>query len=252
MRNKGTQANTTGKGKPVGKAASAERSEKMREHFMNFYDVRLSESQHVLYRKIMDNNITVVTGPAGASKTFTACYAALKLLEKGEVEKIILTKPIQESGEKLGFLPGDVKEKTDPYMESYLTNMAKIVDSKDIGGLVTQFAIEVKPLAYMRGAGYDNCVMILDEAQNCDFRQLMLYVTRMGKNSKIIAMGDVSQYDIAKNKIALPKFAEMISDIPGVATHQFTKQDIVRHPMLIAITDRYDEWKDKGLTTENK
>ncbi len=251
MRNKGTQqANTTGKGRPAGK--SAERAQKMQGLFMNFYDVRLSESQHELYRKIMENNITVVTGPAGASKTFTACYAALKMLEKGDVRKVILTKPIQESGEKLGFLPGDVKEKTDPYMESYLTNMAKIVDSKDVGGLIQQMAIEVKPLAYMRGAGYDDCVMILDEAQNCDFRQLMLYVTRMGKNSKIIAMGDVSQYDIAKNKIALPKFAEMISGIPGVETHKFTKDDIVRHPMLIAITDRYDDWKSRGLTTENK
>lgn len=237
---------------PKTKRGAAPKKDPRHSTMLNFYDVRLSESQHDLYRKILENDITVVTGPAGASKTFTACYAALKLLEKGQVDKIYLTKPIQESGEKLGFLPGTVEEKVGPYMESYVTNMDKMADSRDVGGLLQAQVIEFKPLAYMRGSGYDNCIMLLDEAQNSDYRQLMLYVTRMGRNTKIVIMGDVSQHDIDRKKVALPQFANMLKGIPGVAVHEYGRQDIVRNPILIEITDRYEKAKFEGRIPENK
>lgn len=245
-------ASKSGTKKAPRKTAETRVADYRHRSLISFNDVRLSENQHALYKKIMENRIVIVTGPAGASKTFTTCYAALKLLDKGGVEKIYLTKPIEEAGERLGFLPGDIREKTDPYMESYVTNMNEIINPMEVTGLIDQNIMSVKPLAYMRGASYKNCFMVLDEAQNCDFRQLMLYVTRMGRNTKLLIMGDVSQHDIDKRKIALPKFAEMLAGIEGIATHTFTKDDIVRDPILIEITDRYEQWKEANLTTDNK
>jgi phosphate starvation-inducible protein PhoH and related proteins len=219
---------------------------------MNFYDVKLSESQKELYDKIQNNDIIVVQGPAGSAKTFTACYAALKALETGDAHKVYITKPIEESGEKLGALPGDINDKIAAYMESFMSNMSKIVDSKDLGSLFYSKTIEPKPLAYMRGSGYDNCIMMLDEAQNADFRQLMLYVTRMGKNAKVILLGDISQYDIKQNTVALTEFAKMVDGIQGVAFHEFTNADIVRNKILVEITKRYEELKATGGVTRNK
>jgi phosphate starvation-inducible PhoH-like protein len=242
-------------GATKGKAKPAEKRKRDPRHgtSLTFNDVRLTESQLAFYHKIMDNDIVVATGPAGTSKTFTACYAALKLLERGEIDKIYLTKPIQESGEKLGFLPGEVDDKIGPYMESFLNNMCEIADGFEIGNLIVNKQIEFKPLTYMRGTGYKNCVMILDEAQNCDMRKLMLYVTRMGRGSKMVIAGDVSQYDIEKKKIALPAFASKIlvgCGAPNIAHHAYTKEDIVRNPILIAITDQYERLLASGEITE--
>lgn len=206
--------------------------------------ITLNESQKNYYRTIMDNTISFGFGPAGTSKTFTACFAALKMYLNGDVEKIILSKPIQESGEKLGFLPGDVKDKIDPFMESYRSNMVKLLnDAQIVGWLEAVGVIEFRPLAYMRGATFDNSFMILDEAQNADFKQLMLFLTRLGNNSKILICGDVSQYDIAKNKVALPDFINIISGTAGVGIHQFKDSDIVRNKILVEITEKYEKWK---------
>jgi phosphate starvation-inducible protein PhoH and related proteins len=219
---------------------------------MNFYDVKLSESQQALYDKIQNNKIIIVQGPAGSAKTFTACYAALKALEASSVQKIYITKPIEESGEKLGALPGDVHDKTAAYLESFTSNMSKIINSKDLGGLMQSQHVEFKPLAYMRGSGYDNCIMMLDEAQNADFRQLMLYVTRMGKNAKVILLGDISQYDIKKDVVALTGFANMVEGIEDIAFHEFTNEDIVRNKILVEITKRYEKLKADGGVTRSK
>ena len=217
-----------------------------------FTDVHLTPSQQDLYRKITDNKIIFVQGPAGTSKTFTICYAALKMLTAGDADKIIISKPVEESGERLGFLPGTVEEKIAPYFESFFSNMSEMIDPFYITTLVNEKQIQCRPLAHMRGATFHNSVMFLDEAQNCDFRQLMLFLSRMGRNSKVIIAGDISQYDIAENKVALPKFIEMISHVKGVGSHQFSKEDIVRDPILIEITDLYDKWKHEHLTTKNK
>jgi phosphate starvation-inducible PhoH-like protein len=206
--------------------------------------VILRQSQNNYQRSIEENEITLCYGPAGSSKTFTAVYTALKLYAENRIEKIILTKPIQESGEKLGFLPGDISEKIDPFMESFINNASKMIDGRALSFLISTNVIEFRPLAYMRGATFDNSIMILDEAQNCDFRQLMLFITRMGQNGKIVITGDVSQYDIAKNKVALPEFIKLIEDVKGVGKHIFNEDDIVRAKILRDIVKRYEKWKD--------
>lgn len=204
---------------------------------------QLRQSQQQYVDQILNNDITFCSGPAGTSKTYTACYVALKLLSENKIKNVILCKPIQEAGEKLGFLPGDIKDKIDPYMQSYISNMNKIVGPKITELLIESGIIQFKPLAFMRGDTFDECLMILDEAQNATFAQLMLFVTRMGKSSKVVVTGDISQYDIAKNNIGLESFTELMRDIKGVGYHKFTQKDIVRAKILQEVVGRYDKWK---------
>lgn len=204
---------------------------------------QLRQSQQQYVDQILNNDITFCSGPAGTSKTYTACYVALKLLSENKIKNVILCKPIQEAGEKLGFLPGDIKDKIDPYMQSYISNMNKIVGPKITELLIESSIIQFKPLAFMRGDTFDGCLMVLDEAQNATFSQLMLFVTRMGKSSKVVVTGDISQYDIAKNNIGLESFTELMKDIKGVGHHKFTQKDIVRAKILQEVVSRYDKWK---------
>lgn len=209
--------------------------------------ITFNESQRKYFDTIIKSEISFGFGPAGTSKTFTACYAALWMYLEGTIDKIILSKPIQESGEKLGFLPGEIKDKIDPFMESYRSNMVKLLhDPQLVNWLEEANIIEFRPLAYMRGATFDNSLMILDEAQNADFKQLMLFLTRLGKNSKVLICGDVSQYDIAKSKVALPDFIKLIDGVRGVGVHQFMDTDIVRNKILVEITERYEQWKNNN------
>lgn len=207
--------------------------------------VQLRQSQNNYVNTILENEITFCQGPAGTSKTFTACYTALKLLSTGTIKQIVLCKPIQESGEKLGFLPGDIKDKIDPYMQSYISNLKKIVGDQLTESLLESEVIVFKPLAFMRGDTFDDSLMILDEAQNADFRQLMLFVTRMGRGSKVIVTGDVSQYDIAKHNVGLPNFIKLMERIKGIGYHEFMQSDIVRAKILQDVVQRYDKWKSE-------
>ena len=215
--------------------------------------VVLNPKQLELYKGIRNNTLTICQGPAGTSKTFTACYTALALLADQKIERIVLTKPIQESGEQLGFLPGTIQEKTDPYMKSYFSNFEKIIGKGQLEWMRATGEITVEPLAYMRGTTYDNCIMLMDEAQNSTMTQLILWVTRLGNNSKAIMMGDVSQYDIRKSDSRFLDFINLYNSDADVFNFQFKAEDIVRNKFLINLVEKYEKWKlenDKIVTNE--
>lgn len=208
--------------------------------------IQLTPNQRKFAETIENNQIIICTGPAGTAKTFVTMYTSLKLIGMREYDKVIITKPAQESGEKLGFLPGDINEKIAPYMESFVTTLEKMIGKLETKQFVDRGFIEPRPLAYMRGSTFDRSIMILDEAQNCDLRQLILFVTRMGETSKVIICGDVEQYDIAKNVSGLTDFMKIVSNINGAATFSFERDDIVRSKILVEITDNYNKWKLKN------
>jgi phosphate starvation-inducible PhoH-like protein len=208
-------------------------------------NVYLSEKQSDLYKGIRNNILTVVHGPAGTSKTYTTCYTALALLADKKVEKIIITKPIQESGENLGALPGNIEEKIDPYKQSYYTTFCKILGKQTVDFLFSTEEIAFEPLAYMRGSTYDNCIMLLDECQNASIKQLMLWVTRLGKDSKAVMMGDTSQYDVRKRDSGYNDFIKMVDGMNDLYLHEFNNEDIVRNKFLVEIANRYDKYRSE-------
>lgn len=205
--------------------------------------IELTTKQHELYKLIRNKIFTIVRGPAGSAKTFVACYTALGLLADKKVEKIIITKPIVEAGEQIGILPGDLSQKTDVYMKSYISTFEKILGKFLSDTLFASGVIEINFLAYMRGDTFDNSVMILDECQNVKMSQLMLWITRLGKESKAIMCGDVSQYDIEHRDAKFLTFIEFCKGMEDVGDFEFGREDIVRNKFLIEITDRYEKWK---------
>lgn len=207
--------------------------------------VQLSERQHELYKGIRNNILTVVHGAAGTSKTFTSCYTALSLLADKKVDRIIITKPIQESGENLGALPGTIAEKIDPYRQSYYTTFCKIIGKQVTDFLFSTQEIVFEPLAYMRGSTYDYCVMLIDESQNASLKQLMLWSTRLGKDSKAIMMGDTSQYDVKRKDSGYIDFINMIDGMDDLFIFQFNNEDIVRNKFLVELTNRYDKYRSE-------
>jgi len=213
--------------------------------------IELTPRQHELYKIIRNNTFTIVQGPAGTAKTLTACYAALGLLADGKVDRIIITKPLMEANDKtMGFLPGSMEEKIKPYMKSYYHNFEKILGKFMFETLLSNGTIVIEVLNFMRGDTFDNAILLLDEAQNCVMGDLMLWITRMGKTSKAIMMGDVSQYDIKKRDAKFLTFIDILSDLPEVQHFAFNEDDIMRHELLKKIVARYEKWKykDDGIT----
>lgn len=209
--------------------------------------IQLTPKQNELYKLIRTSTFTIVQGPAGTSKTMSACYTALSLLADGKVDKIVITKPLVEANEKtMGFLPGTMEDKIKPHMKSYYHNFEKILGKFVFEQLLVSGVIVIEVLNFMRGDTFDNAILLLDEAQNCEMTDLILWITRMGKTSKAVMMGDVSQYDINKRDAKFLTFIDILADVEDVKNFAFTQDDIMRHELLKKIVDRYEKWKYAG------
>ena len=191
---------------------------------------------------INHNDITFGIGPAGTGKTYLAVVMAVAALKAGTVQRIILTRPAVEAGESLGFLPGDLKEKVDPYMRPIYDALYAILGSDHTGRLLERGVIEVAPLAYMRGRTLDEAFVILDEAQNTTREQMKMFLTRLGFGSKMIVNGDISQIDLpGHTRSGLVQAQAILGNLPHVEFVNFSSADVVRHPVVAEIIDAYDE-----------
>ncbi|MCK7488552.1 MAG: PhoH family protein [Bacillus subtilis] len=194
---------------------------------------------------IEQNTITLSIGPAGTGKTYLAVLYGLRKLKEGVVKQIVLTRPAVEAGENLGFLPGDLKEKIDPYLRPLYDAMYEIFGVKQTDDLIEKGIIEIAPLAYMRGRTLENAYVILDEAQNTTVGQMKLFLTRLGFGSKMIVTGDITQSDLPKKvESGLIKAANILREIPGIEIIYFDKIDVVRHPLVQTILKRFEDAED--------
>ncbi|MEY4113590.1 MAG: hypothetical protein RLZ76_283 [Bacteroidota bacterium] len=193
------------------------------------------------------NDIIFAIGPAGTGKTYTAVALAVRALKNKMVKKIILTRPAVEAGESLGFLPGDLKEKIDPYLRPLYDALDDMIPADKLGYYMTTRVIEIAPLAYMRGRTLDNAFIILDEAQNTTDLQIKMFLTRIGSNAKAIITGDLSQIDLPKNqKSGLDKATRILKNIDGIAHIELDEEDVVRHRLVKAIIRAYDKEREKN------
>lgn len=192
------------------------------------------------------NDIVFAIGPAGTGKTYTAVALAVRALKNKVVKKIILTRPAVEAGESLGFLPGDLKEKIDPYLRPLYDALDDMIPADKLGYYMTTRTIEIAPLAYMRGRTLDNAFIILDEAQNTNDLQLKMFLTRIGANAKAIITGDPTQIDLPKNQQSgLHKAQRILQNIDGIAHIQLDEEDVVRHKLVKAIIKAYQNEADQ-------
>jgi len=194
---------------------------------------------------IEKNDVVLGIGPAGTGKTYLAVLVGIRKLRDGDVKQIILTRPAVEAGENLGFLPGDMKEKVDPYLRPLYDALNEVLGVKTAQTMIEQGTIEIAPLAYMRGRTLENAYVILDEAQNTTANQMKLFLTRLGFGSKMIVTGDVTQSDLPKHvEPGLVKAARILGDVPGIAIQLFDKIDVVRHPLVQTILERFEHAQD--------
>ena len=198
------------------------------------------------------NDLIFATGPAGSGKTYTAIALAVRALRDKQVKRVILTRPAVEAGEKLGFLPGDLKEKLDPYLQPLYDALNDMIPAAKLQKFMEDGTVQIAPLAYMRGRTLDNAFVILDEAQNTTRSQIKMFLTRMGRNAKFIVTGDVTQVDLPRRSDSgLTRAIRTVQNIEGVGFVEFDRSDIVRHPLVKHIVDAFDK-QDKLENTLRK
>lgn len=214
-----------------------------------------TQNQKMMAQASEKNDVLFAVGPAGTGKTYTAVALAVRALKNKAVRKIILTRPAVEAGESLGFLPGDLKEKIDPYLRPLYDALDDMIPSDKLNYYMTNRIIEIAPLAYMRGRTLDNSFIILDEAQNATDLQLKMFLTRIGASAKAIITGDLTQIDLPKNqRSGLAKATRILRGIEGIAHIQLDEQDVVRHRLVKHIIKAYDkeQEREEALEQENK
>ena len=198
-------------------------------------------NQRLLVERYEKNDLLFAVGPAGSGKTYTAIALAVRALKERLVRRVILTRPAVEAGEKLGFLPGDMKDKLDPYLQPLYDALNDMIPAAKLQKYIEEGTIQIAPLAYMRGRTLDNAFVILDEAQNTTNSQIKMFLTRMGRNAKFIVTGDVTQIDLPrKSDSGLTRAMNTLRGIEGIGMVEFDKRDIVRHPLVKHIVDAFE------------
>ena len=206
-----------------------------------------NRTQQEMVKAYFDNDLMFAVGPAGTGKTYVAIALAVRALKNREIKRIILTRPAVEAGERLGFLPGDLKDKLDPYLQPLYDALGDMIPAKKLQEFMAEGTIQIAPLAYMRGRTLDRACVILDEAQNTNLGQLKMFLTRMGNNAKFIVTGDASQVDLPhKEDSGLLKGISLLEHLKGVATIRFTNDDIVRHPLVTKIVKAFEKEESRG------
>tara|TARA_B100000029_G_scaffold513617_1_gene613746 strand:- start:690 stop:1634 length:945 start_codon:yes stop_codon:yes gene_type:complete len=201
-----------------------------------------TSGQKKYYKAVMNNDIVFSYGPAGTGKTYQAVACAVSALKNNEVEKIIITRPVVEAGERLGFLPGDLKDKVDPYLTPLYDALNQMIPKEKLKKFLDQKIIEIAPLAYMRGRTLHNSFMILDEAQNSTKMQMKMFLTRLGVTSKAIITGDITQIDLDKNETCgLIDAIKVLKKVKGIEFVELTEKDVVRHQLVKAIIKAYNK-----------
>ena len=201
-----------------------------------------NKTQQELVKAYFENDLIFAVGPAGTGKTYIAIALAVRALKNREIKRIILTRPAVEAGERLGFLPGDLKEKLDPYLQPLYDALSDMVPSKRLQEFMADGTIQIAPLAYMRGRTLDKACVILDEAQNTNLGQLKMFLTRMGTSAKFIVTGDATQIDLPRREDSgLLYGIRLLDGIKGITTVRFTPEDIVRHPLVTKIVKAFDQ-----------
>ena len=202
-------------------------------------------NQQKMVKAYFENDLVFAVGPAGPGKTYIAIALAVRALKNREIKRIILTRPAVEAGERLGFLPGDLKDKLDPYLQPLYDALGDMIPARKLQEFMADGTIQIAPLAYMRGRTLDRACVILDEAQNTNMGQLKMFLTRMGNDAKFIVTGDATQVDLPNKKDSgLLKGISLLDNIKGVAVISFTNEDIVRHPLVTKIVKAFSQQED--------
>lgn len=208
-------------------------------------------NQALYINELNKNDIVFGIGPAGTGKTYLAILYAASLLKKQQIKRIVLVRPVVEAGEKLGFLPGDLKEKVDPYLVPLYDALNECFGKENVNKMMEKGVIEVAPLAYMRGRTLENACIILDEAQNTTTMQMKMFLTRLGFNSKMIITGDITQIDLPhKNMSGLIEALNILNNLNGISIVRFNNSDVMRHPLVFKIVNRYNKMNEEK--NENK
>ncbi|OGQ08252.1 MAG: hypothetical protein A3G32_07755 [Deltaproteobacteria bacterium RIFCSPLOWO2_12_FULL_40_28] len=208
------------------------------------YPHTLGQREYV--KTLLHHDITFGLGPAGTGKTYLAMAIGVHLILKGQVKRIVLTRPAVEAGERLGFLPGDLAEKVNPYLRPLYDALNDMLDFERTQRMLDRNEIEVAPLAFMRGRTLNECFVILDEAQNCTHEQMKMFLTRIGQQSKAVVTGDMTQTDLPLGlKPGLKHAVKILQDIPGIGVCYLTEKDVVRHPLVQQIIKAYEQHEEK-------